>query len=490
MKRILAGLLSLMLVFACVSFATADEKVEKIKVAYMITMNPAEERDLVQAEINRVLAEKGLNVEIEFVCIEFAAWGTQINLMLTDGSIDLFNCSFMDPVSKLAENGAIAPLDDLLAKYGQGIVDTLGDYINCAKFGGITYGCPKLAPYSGEQMFVMNAEVAEKSGVDASTIKDLPTLTEALKKIKAQYPELTAISSGVGGNYYGPGSLDNLGTTYPYACLKLQKGVDDLTVQNYYASEDFKALLKQGKEWVDLGFFRKDAVNGQDGPFNWMQNAEAVGAFAAYASPAVSNGVYSTGFSYPIVSVPVQNEAWATTDNVTGMTWCIPELSTKKEAAMKFLNALFTDSDISNLCCNGIEGVHYVKTEEGNITFAREDQNALTTGWPSGMGTFWPNMLITYPWAPSAADAYDEWRATNDTCEKSPALGFVFDTTNVVDEIAACNNVVSKYFNVMMLAIGDTDAMLADFLNDLDANGVNDIIAEKQSQLNAWVAAQ
>ena len=39
-----------------------------------------------------------------------------------------------------------------------------------------------------------------------------------------------------------------------------------------------------------------------------------------------------------------------------------------------------------------------------------------------------------------------------------------------------------------MLDIGDTDALLDAFLQDLKNAGVDDIIAEKQAQLDAWLA--
>lgn len=485
MKRLLSCFLTLVLICSGISFASAQE-VPTIKVAYMITMNAAADRDKVQAEINRVLTEKGLNVQIEFVCIDFASWGQQINLLLSDGSIDLFNCCFMTSVGDLAANGSIAPIDDLLDQYGQGIRETLGDYLNCAKVGEHIYGAPKLAAYSLAPGFLMNKEMAAKAGINKDDITDLDTLTEALKKVKATYPDITAISTGTNGSLYDPTGLDLLGSEKAYASLKLVKGSTDLTVSNYYASDDFKKLLTYGKTWSDLGFIRKDAINGQEASFSGMHSGEAFGTFVGYASEEISESINASAFSFDISSAMLSESPWVTSDNVTGMTWCIPELSKNKEAAMIFLNALFTDPDIANLCCNGIEGEHYVVTDQGNITFAKADQDALTTGWPSGMGTFWPNMLITYPWSPDKADTYQLWKESNNTCEKSPALGFVFDPTNVVDEIAACNNAVSKYYNVLMLNIGDTDTLLSEFLTDLDQSGVNDIIAEKQSQLNEW----
>ena len=122
MKKTLALLLSLVLMMTSFGFASAEEP-ETVQVAYMLTMNPAEGRLEVQDAINELLASKGLNIKVEFVCIDFASWATQINLMLTDGSIDLFNACFMPALSVLADNGSLEPMDDLFATYGQGILD-------------------------------------------------------------------------------------------------------------------------------------------------------------------------------------------------------------------------------------------------------------------------------------------------------------------------------------------------------------------------------
>ena len=58
----------------------------------------------------------------------------------------------------------------------------------------------------------------------------------------------------------------------------------------------------------------------------------------------------------------------------------------------------------------------------------------------------------------------------------------------VSDEVAACSTVVDKYIAALLLNIGDTDALYQSLIDELDAAGINDIIAAKQEQLNAWAA--
>ncbi len=488
MKKTLALFLSLILLLSGISFAAAEEPVT-IHVAYMLTMNPAEGRQEVQDAVNELLAQKGMNIKVEFVCIDFASWSTQINLMLTDGSIDLFNACFMPSLSVLADNGSLAPMDDLYAQYGQGILETLDEYIDCARVDGVLYGAPKLNAFSTALMYLMRKDIADELGIDPESITDLNTLTEALKIVKAAYPDMTMISNGNGGAYMDFSGVDFLGTEDPLGCLILEEGSTDLTVQNYYTSDAFKELLAYGKLWSELGFFMKDPLNAQDGSMAYVSNGLAFGSFVSYSDEETTVSVQQKSVGKEIYASQVTPQAWATTNNVSGMTWCVPALSKNQEAAVQFLNELFTDAALSNLVCNGIENVHYVLTDEGNITFA-EGLDPMSTSWPSGMGTFWPNICITHPWSPDPADVYDNWLASNETCGKSPALGFTFSAEDVADEVSACAMVVDKYVSALMLNIGDTDALYASFLSELEVSGIDDIIAAKQAQLDAWAAIQ
>ena len=486
MKRTLALLLTLVMLVSGISLAAAEEK-ETIQVAYLLAMNPAEERALVQDAVNVRLAELGYDFQIEFVCIDFASWATQINLMLTDGSVDLFNACFMSSLSVLADQGSLAPVDELFAQYGQGILTSLGDYIECARVGGVLYGAPKVNAFSTALMFLMDQKICDEVGIDPEAITDFDTLTAALKTVHAAYPDMTMIANGKTGSYLDTVNTDLLGTSYPLGGLLLGEDPANLTVQNYYASQTFTTLLSYTKSWAEEGFFMKDPLNAQDGSMAYLSNGQAFGSFVSYSDEATALSVQENAVGKELYAAQITQNAWATTNNVAGMTWCIPALSEHQVAATQFLNLLFTDTGIANLVCNGIEGVHYTVTDAGNITYAG-DLNAMSTGWPSGMGTFWPNICITYPWTPDPADVYDRWLASNDTCEKSPALGFTFDSSVVSDEVAACTTVVDKYVNALLLGIGDTDATYQALLTELDASGINDIIAAKQEQLNAWAA--
>ena len=82
----------------------------------------------------------------------------------------------------------------------------------------------------------------------------------------------------------------------------------------------------------------------------------------------------------------------------------------------------------------------------------------------------------------------------NDECVVPAHMGFVFDTTPVTNEIAACTNVVAEFSkDIRTGQLGSEDEVrdvVAEFNDKLTANGVDAIVAEVQSQIDAWVAAK
>ena len=489
MRKMLALVLSVIMLCACCSFTGAmAADVEKVVLPYMLTMNAAEQRDMVQDAINEITVNK-IGVEVELVCIDFASWGTQINLMLTDGTVDLFNCCFMSPLSVLADSGAVAELDDLVAEYGQGISELLGDYINVGRFGGVLYGIPKVDAYSNRPVVIMDKEICDAMGITADDIHNYDDLTAVALKVKEAYPDLPIFPVGTNGDFMGPIGFDGLGTTGNAIFGGLILANNDLKVVNVYETEQFEEQVKLVNNWMNLGLFINDPLNAQDGAVAYLSNRQAFCYIGGGFDPAIAADVQQNNCGMALIGSELAPDNYATTDTVSGMTWCISALSKHPEASMKLLNELYTNPELANLVCSGIEGVHYVKNDDGTITFA-EGLDAFTTGWPSGMGTFWPNITITYPWAPNPANYYDAFIASNNTAIMSPAMGFTFDSANVSNEIAACTNVVSQYYNTILLGLGDTESLLKQFRDELHAAGIDEIIAEKQSQLDAWAALQ
>ena len=71
---------------------------------------------------------------------------------------------------------------------------------------------------------------------------------------------------------------------------------------------------------------------------------------------------------------------------------------------------------------------------------------------------------------------------------ESKALGFVFDNSEYADQVSALNNVISQYNGALSSGSGDPEELLPQFLEALDDAGIDDVIAAKQEQLDAFLA--
>ena len=101
----------------------------------------------------------------------------------------------------------------------------------------------------------------------------------------------------------------------------------------------------------------------------------------------------------------------------------------------------------------------------------------------------WPNQRITPVWEGNEADLWEQLEEFNTTGIVSPAMGFSWDSSSVQNQVTSVNNVISEYNNA--LRWGTMDPSNIDQLNaDLEAAGINEIVAEKQRQLDEFLATK
>ena len=84
----------------------------------------------------------------------------------------------------------------------------------------------------------------------------------------------------------------------------------------------------------------------------------------------------------------------------------------------------------------------------------------------------------------------DKMQEFNASGIESKALGFVFDNSEYADQVSALNNVISQYNGALSSGSGDPEELLPQFLEALDDAGIDDVIAAKQEQLDAFLAAK
>lgn len=437
------------------------------------------------AEAASAITKEKFNTTIELVRLSYGSFYEEVNLMLSSGEkLDLFpNFSFSTITA--ANTGQILSIDDLLEEYGKDILDVVSEEEwKCVTINGEIYGVPNNKDKAEGFGLAVRTDMLEATGYDISTIKteaDLEGLFEAVKEV---YPDCYPLVSDNGQIGYYNVPRDDLGGDYGWLenCLD---DSSDMTVVNWYETDAYAELVERRYDWAQKGYIMPDAATNSQNAYELMATGKGFGYFCN-TKPGIENEwARKVGEDITVIELV---ETYRT--STSGMnTWYIAHNSEKPERAMQVLNEIYSNPELSNLLINGIEGEHYLVDEENGVLTYPEGVDASNTTY-SSVAWVWPNELISIPWETDGSDIWTATEEFNKTAKLSKAFGFVWDNSNVLNEITACNNVTAKYKNALECGSLNPEEALPKMIQELKDAGVDTIVAEKQAQLDTWAAEQ
>lgn len=477
------------------SVADVDLREPELVTLDVVTMaSGKEESGIAEVEeaMNAILEEQ-YNINVNLTFLPYGSYAEQTTLMLSAGEgVDLL-AVYMINYTSAALTGQIQPMDDYIEEYGQGIIEQLGwDQINCGRVDGELFGLTQGRDLAASQGFTYSLEMAERNNLDMDSITTLEELEEALKVIKENEENVWPVAVSAGENIRN-WDWDSLGDEMVNLGV-LADHAQDTTVVNLYETEQYKELVTTMYSWMQQGLIQADAVNTTETSTTLTEAGTAFGSFANLKPYYCEEN--NPNLTNDIGAIELK-PALATTDRVTMALWSIAGSCEHPEAAMKLLNALYSDPEIGNLYMYGVEGKHYQVVEEGAVTNGQDrinfldGQDATTTTYRKSGTWLTPNQFIGDIWGLDLpTDYWDATRDFNNNSDKSAAFGFSFDATPVANEITACTNVVNKYHKALVCGALDPEETLPKFNQELYDAGLQNIIDEKQAQLDAWLAEQ
>jgi len=466
---------------------TGETNKEEELVPYNLTLAlpifGATPRDLkeVENEVNKITQDK-INTTVTILPISIGAWAQQMNLMTAGGEkLDLFFI-FGQGYSNTASNGSVLELDELLEKYGQGIIEQVGrENLKAAAINGKIYGVPSVGSYTEQPGISMRKDLVEKYNIDISSIKSIEDLTDIFQIIKDHEPNMVPLASGLSSpiEYYR--WYDRLGDGIGV----LPDFDNGFKVENLYETPRYLEMLNLMREWYKKGFINKDAATTQVDPIDLVNTGKAFSYMVKLECGTECGG--STREQYEMVIAALTPEPVSTTNNVLVGLYGIAQQSENPERAMMMLDLMYTSKELANLLTWGIEGKHYIKISDTQVDYP-EGVDASNVGY-SYQAWLVGNALLTYNNSTQVPDYWDRVKETNEKAIKSKALGFSFNAEPVYNEMTAINNVIEQYEKVLETGTVDPASKLEEFLNKLKTAGIDKYIAEKQRQLDEWVAA-
>lgn len=441
----------------------------------------------VEDAVNAILSEK-LNTTVSFTMVSSADHTQKVNLMLASGDpLDLFQpyASW----NNFMANSYMMDITDY-ADYYPDIIELCGDYLASGQYNGRQYGLPSVKDWASDSCYVFRTDILEACDIDASSIMTPDDIHDMLVKIKSNYPDLVPMMGGsVGAPIKWNGDLDKncsydpLGDGYGV----LMNPAESTTVENFYETESFARQVQYAWEWAQEGLIDRDNLTL---PHDLVRAGRTAGVLTAYSPKSVAETTTSTGYDMTAIRIFPKGNALLTTNN--SWSWCVNSICENPERALQMLNYMFTDKEINNLLAWGIEGEDYqVISDEGSgVIDYVEGQDSGTVEYYQWAKFSFPNNFLQYVMNGTNPHQWEEMEAWNESADASLALGFSYDNTAVSTQVAAVSNVVNEYYDALLTGQLDPETELPNFIAALKSAGIDEIVAEKQSQLDIWLEAK
>lgn len=454
----------------------APKEIEKIKV-FVPTGGKADDIEEVMAAVNEITIPE-IGVEVEFKAYEFGQWFQQYSLFLS-GTEDVDILANYGGYLNAVSQGAAYDMTDLIQEYGQDIIAREGDYLKSGEIDGHQYAIPIYAGYSWTMGMIYRKDIVDELGLTeaaekATKLEDWEPILAAVKKA---YPDMTpyVLNNGTTASNFKYGTWDDLGNFYGV----LMDPIKDKEVKDVFETDEYAHLCEVMHDWYQKGYCDKD-IQTQTDSFTVLTKNDA--AFCTLGQADFNTAFYQSTTCNKPMGVTLFDDQIARTYN--NVCYTIMSNTEHPEAAMKFMNLWMSNEKVGTLISYGIEGKHYVLDENGMGKYP-DGVDATSTTYHLGSNLSNINRILWETENPEYPELLVEHN-TND--KKSIALGFSFDTTNVTNEITQLDNVCSKYQAGLETGTLDPEQYLPEFVQALKDAGLEKVIAEKQAQLDAFLA--
>ena len=489
----LSALLSLCLMLGTASLAAAETQYDQIVYAYATFNNIPSEESLVSVQdaINAITREK-IGAEVTLKPIVIWDYSSTVSLALQGGEqIDVFQS--LGDLNTAISTGMALDLTDLMAANAAETQALIGDsWLAACSSAGRLYGIPTYKPIALTPMLIYRQDIADAIGLDMTGVNSVQDITAVLQKVKDAYPDMTPLAAVNTGNIGMNSAIPNV--DYLTEDMYHPKGVllnDELIVKDLYATQEFADTCALARDWYNKGLVMKDAATTSSTAAELMASGNYFGYFAAYSYPeadtAASLESQCGGFE---LGAKIVGTAFLDTSSINALSWMVSSTSAVPDQSLQFLNLTFTDPAVLNLIIYGLEGRDYVNVDDGTVAYP-EGQDASTVPYTAQLscGTL-GNFFLMYPMAGTSADSLAWELEQNKNAKTSVAMGFTFDNSAVKTEYTAVTNVIEQFLPGLFCGSVDPATEIPTFLQRLQDAGLNEIIAAKQAQLDAWVASK
>lgn len=456
-----------------------------VELTWYYPGTPQKDVSKVEDALNAYLKDK-INATIKLNAIDFGVYSDKTSVMIGAGDdFDImFTASWLGYGQNVAK-GAFLDITDLLKQYCPNTMAALNpNFITGSQIDGKNYGLPTQKELAHNYGLLYRKDLADKYGIDMSTVKSWEDLEPIFAKIKQADPDVYPLAASYKTESYLQTlmNLDPVGDSTTPGKL-LPDG--STTVINEYATPEAKAYMELYHKWYLEGYINPNAATDKDEDAD--RKAGNFFTMITTLKPLVNedyNASYGFDWAQQDITAP-----YVTGNDAMGSMQAISRTSKNPERALMFLELVNTDPYVNNLINFGVEGTHYVKTADNTIDYA-PGLDSSTSGYAPNEGWVFGNQFINYIFKGQNPGKWQQYKDYNANATPSVIMGFQLDTEPIQTELAACANVIAQYVPTLNVGADDVDTVLPQFLQALKDAGVDKVIAEKQKQIDAWLASK
>lgn len=336
---------------------------------------------------------------------------------------------------------------------------------------------------------VVRSDIMEELGLDAEDIVIDPEdydsysqLDDLFAAVKEAHPEMTCVTGYLGvqsQTTWLDGLNDFLGVLENYG--------QTTTVTNWYESEQFYNFCTIARRWFEAGYESADIATTTDTGATLMKAGNLFAYFNMLKPNTDVEVSAQTGYDVDLIQISKKGKY---SSNIIGCIYSISAASEDPVKAAQFMNWMYQNGDFNDLINWGVEGVDWEEKEDRTAGYL-EGYDASSVGYHQDFGWIYPNQMAGHAWEGNDPDVWEQYDVfNNEDILPSMANGFNYDGSAVANEVAACSAVVTQYYVSLMTGAIDPETNIPAFNEALYNAGLQTIIDEKQSQLDAWLAEQ
>ena len=495
MKKLVSLILTVVLALSMGTIACAGAQAEGETVKLTWAMGTGDvapiDNAMVLEELNKMSSELiGVECDIQYF------QNDQLLISIQSGEVfDIyFTCSWYNNFNQAVSQGLFANLDGKVQEMAPDLYASMTEDVwelAHSSDGGL-YAIPVKKDYAMMNFITYPADKAAELGFEIpDRITAWSDLTDFLVAWKAtladnEYPVL------IGGNPAGmESSFDFIDRTAMIGCIF---GTTDVVTA--FDDPEVMERYRTMAEWYKLGLVNPDAAQLNESSIDTTK--ERIGFVQAWPGYdySVSNGYNTdmTCFFGPNLS----------TDGVQGsmnaLSVTLEEDEARMAAALKYIELCHTNQLFNDTMRYGVQGYHW--------NYVTEEQSAACAGGvlrtevgtsnyaPWGFSQpayFETSIAVSQEQVDGVAkapvmDQYDQYYdAIATSANVSAMAGFTWDSSAFTTNLAEITAIKDEYYKDFATGTRPIDDVYDEFMQKMNDAGLQDMIADAQAQLNAYL---